>query len=347
MMTVGYVVFDLMLSGVSGVPIWLDPIADLMQWLLGLAALLTAVGTGLATARALGAVLAGIVALALTAPLPLERLLWGWTHGFGFQLISVIAGARWWVFEILMLVLAIVASRRVEPVADVPRVSRALRRSALALRLSVGCKAGFALFGVWLLACSSPLGSRGLTVLALACQIGTFSVLASALLAAARGRLADLPAWRLVVGGALALWVAGLVMVQAETLYVTLYRGMHIWLPLWMWGELANAAAVLCLLSALRAFARRRDLTYLATHASRQMTSFAALSLVAIGGLYWMVHHADASVGIVVLASVAALTQLVALLFVARLALNIAFAVERHSGAGLPLAKLVKTGGSP
>lgn len=300
--------------------------------------------------------IAGAVILVslLTWPPPLlAEAMYGWLPEgkTGWAITMLLRGLR---FAVLLAAFAALA--RGAASTDHALAARGLRTAGKALWLRVIAAVGVVVLTLLVMAGRGGQGS--FEVLKLAMIAGAvINIIALAQFGlgaarAARGEVADLGRWPLVLGGAAALWATGVSLGQLPWLYKMLYKGGEGFLgrdaqeyvqALSIAMPVVVTAGVGVIAIAIGVFATRRGNEELHGHVQSKGVGFVALTLVSISIQAWMIPKAmnAASLGsfmmLSILAAGAALTGTV---MMARLLGHAADALEAEPG--LPAASVVR-----
>jgi hypothetical protein len=249
--------------------------------------------------------IAGAVLLVglLTWPPPfLAKVMFGWIPD-GKAGLMIEVGLRGLRFVVLFAAFAALA----RGAASTDRVLAAsgLRSAAMALWLRVIAAVGVVLFTLMIVAGKGGQGS--LDVLKLAMMAGAIiNIIALAQFGfaaarAARGHVADLARWPIVLGGAAMLWATGVAMGQFPWLYKMLYKGgggfggrdaqdyaqaLSVAVPL------VVTTGVTLVAIAIGGFAAKRGNEDLRGHVQAKTAGFVSLTLVALAIQAWMLPKA-------------------------------------------------------
>ncbi len=289
----------------------------------------------------------------LTWPPPLlAEAMYGWLPEgkTGWAITMLLRGVR---FAVLLAAFAALA--RGAASTDHALAARGLRTAAKALWLRVVAAVGVVVLTLFVIGGRGSQGS--LDVLKLAMVTGAIiNIIALAQFGfgaarAARGAIADLGRWPLVVGGGAALWATGVALGQLPWLYKMLYKGgagfggrdaqeyaqaLSIAMPL------VVTVGVGVIAVAIIGFAARRGNEPLREQAVAKGVGFVAMTLVSIAIQAWMIPKAmkAASLGsFMVLSILAAAAALAGTVMMAKLLGHAAHALEAEPG--LPTASVV------
>lgn len=331
---------------------WIFKVGDYAFFLAGLA---VAIGLAIACGRERrGLGIAILVVSVLSWPPPfLGKLMFGWLPDgkTGFAIEHAIRAAR-----IAVLIVGFVAVARGATPTDRALAASGLRSAAKALWLRVIAAVSLVLLTLMMI---GGRGSRSsIEVLQLATVTGAVvNVVALVMFGlgsvrAARGAVAELRRWPLVLGGAASLWGAGITLGQLPWLYKMFYKHDSLFGSSELM-EYAKALAVAVpvvvtvgvgLVSiAIGGLAARRGRDELLAQAQAKGIGFVALALASLAIQSWMVPEARSLSSFAMLSLLAAGCGLAATMMMAKLCALGAEELERD--AGLPSATVVSGGG--
>lgn len=316
--------------------------------------LVVTIGVAIACGREKRGLGIAVVAVSLlTWPPPfLAKAMYGWIPDgkTGYAIEHAIRAAR-----LIVLVAGFAAIARGTTVTDRALAASGLRSAGKALWLRVIAAVSVILLTLMV------IGGRGskssLEVLQLAIMAAAVVNIAALVLfgvggvRAARGTIADLGRWPLVLGGAASLWAAGVTIAQLPWLYKMFYKHDSV-LGRSELTEYAQALAIAMPLVvtvgvglvaiAIGRLAGRRGRAELIAHAQAKGIGFVVLTLVSLAIQAWMLPEAKSLGSFAMMSLLAAGCGFVATVMMARLCGLGADELERD--AGLPSATLVSGG---
>ncbi len=309
--------------------------------------LVAAIGIGVAARRWIVGVACAALATLANPPWFVAHALWG-GHAWSFHAQALIQFGPRAVLDAMLIVAAILASRGTVEVTAGGSIAPGLRGASRAVWLRVGAAVLFAVN----LALTGQNGfsiAHGVALFASILEGIALAWLAWGLVIAVRGSVAELPRWPLVSALALALWLVGVAIAQLPWRYA--YMTEHVTMislqapsaAVYYAAALSTArlvfaaAAIVCVLGALRQLAARRGLETLRARIGQASIGFIVLTAVGVAIQRWL-GYSDTLLGLAILACGAG-AVIVALALAARAIAAAAAAIDQQPG--LPAAKVV------
>ena len=333
------VIFELYFELVPHVPQWLVDV-DMYVWFA--LDLVIAIGWTLAALRH-RAIAAAAITVAVLCGLP-SHVYDAVLPGNGFGWLRIVFSA----LHLLALGALVVTAARGKAIVDPARGARGLRIVAGSMTLRV-LTAVLGALALGFAAMSTGAGGGDALKLGLvgAAAIGVIAqaVLACGLLDAARAAVPELGRWPLVAAAAASAWTAGVGLRQLTALYVALYRvdpgdAVETAQALPVAIALVTCIALIALVIALGAFARRRSDADLSVEVFGRGAPSIVLWLASLGVTTWAIPTAT-SARRILLVGLAAIAMLAATLLLASLCRRVADVVR--GSTTLPGARVIQS----